>query len=163
MRRSRFRFHHAALWGVCVLLAPSKPTARADALEHLGGDSVEIVAEQIEVDVASSTASLTGRVSLTKGALRVECPRIEVKYEEGPRVTWAKGTGGVHAELRGVRAEAPDAELDLSKHTLELRGGVRLTRGAGWLNADRATIEIATAKVTLTEVRGSIPVASPKP
>ena len=40
---------------------------------------------------------------------------------------------------------------------------MRLTRGQGWLNADKATIEIATAKVTLKDVKGSLPVALPKP
>jgi hypothetical protein len=50
-------------------------------------------------------------------------------------------------------------ELDLTKQVLDLRGGVKLTRGQGWLAADSARIEIATAKVSLTQVKGSIPVA----
>ncbi len=53
-------------------------------------------------------------------------------------------------------------ELDLGKLVLDLHGGVRLTRGHGFLQADRATIDIATAHVTLAQVRGSIPVP-PKP
>jgi lipopolysaccharide transport protein LptA len=126
-------------------------------------DPVELAAEQLEVDVTAGTAVLTGHVSLVRGALRVECPRIDVRYDEAPHVTWAKGSGGVSADIRGVHAEAPEVELDLTRHTLELRGGVRLTRGQGWLNAERATIEITTAKVTLKDVKGSLPVALPKP
>ncbi len=145
--------------GVFALRVP----ARADPLAGIGGDSLEISAERIEVDVFAGTAVLTGHVSLVKGALRVECPRIDVKYDEAPRVTWAKGSGGVTADIRGVHAEAPEVELDMAKHVMELRGGVRLTRGQGWLNADRASIETTTAKVTLRDVRGSIPVALPKP
>jgi lipopolysaccharide export system protein LptA len=98
-----------------------------------------------------------------RGALKVDCPRIDVRYDEAPRVTWAKGSGGVTADIRGVHAEAPEVELDLARHILELRGGVRLTRGQGWLNADKATIEISSAKVTLKDVKGSLPVALPKP
>jgi lipopolysaccharide export system protein LptA len=113
--------------------------------------------------VHAGTAVLTGHVSLVKGTLKVECPRIDVKYDEVPRVTWAKGSGGVTADIRGVHAEAPEVELDLARHALELRGGVRLSRGQGWLNADKATIEIDSAKVTLKDVKGSIPVALPKP
>jgi lipopolysaccharide export system protein LptA len=64
----------------------------------------------------------------------------------------------VSADVRGVHAEAPEVELDLTKQVLELRGGVRLTRGQGWLQAERASIDIGTAKVTLTQVRGAIPV-----
>ena len=37
-------------------------------------------------------------------------------------------------------------------------GGVRLARGQGWLQAEQARIDIATGKVTATQVKGSIPV-----
>ncbi len=60
--------------------------------------------------------------------------------------------------MRGVHAEGPEAELDLVKQVLELRGGVRLARGQGWLQADQARIDIATGKVTASQVKGSIPV-----
>ena len=149
-------------FGIAALaaLGPGRPVFADPAA---GGDPVELAAEQLEVDVPAGTAILTGHVSLVRGALRVECPRIDVRYDEAPRVTWAKGSGGVTADIRGVHAEAPEVELDLARHTLELRGGVRLTRGQGWLNAERATIEITTAKVTLKDVKGSLPVALPKP
>ncbi len=61
--------------------------------------------------------------------------------------------------MRGVHAEAPTVEVDLAKQVLDLRGGVKLTRGQGWLTADSARIEIATAKVSLNQVKGAIPVA----
>jgi hypothetical protein len=65
----------------------------------------------------------------------------------------------VTADLRGVHAEAPSVEFDLGRQVLDLSGGVRLTRGQGWLAADSARIDIATAKVSLVQVKGSIPVA----
>jgi lipopolysaccharide export system protein LptA len=135
----------------------------ADPLAGIGGDSLDLAADKLEVDIPAGTAVLTGHVTLVRGSLRVDCPRIDVKYDEAPHVTWAKGSGGVSADIRGVHAEAPEVELDLAKHVLELRGGVRLTRGQGWLNADKATIEISSAKVTLKDVKGSLPVALPKP
>ena len=138
-------------------------TLVADPLAGIGGDSLDLAADKLEVDIPAGTAVLTGHVTLVRGSLRVDCPRIDVKYDEAPHVTWAKGSGGVSADIRGVHAEAPEVELDLAKHVLELRGGVRLTRGQGWLNADKATIEISSAKVTLKDVKGSLPVALPKP
>lgn len=105
---------------------------------------------------------LTGNVALSKGDLKVACPRIDLKFDNTPHVKWAKGSGGVVADVRGVHAEAPEVELDLGRQILDLRGGVRLTRGQGWLQADRATIDIASAKVTLTQVKGSIPVPPAK-
>ena len=139
------------------------PLALADPLAGIGGDALDLTADKLEVDIPAGTAVLTGHVTLVRGSLRVDCPRIDVKYDEAPHVTWAKGSGGVTADIRGVHAEAPEVELDLAKHILELRGGVRLTRGQGWLNADKATIEISSAKVTLKDVKGSLPVALPKP
>ena len=44
----------------------------------------------------------------------------------------------------------------------KLKGGVRLTRGKGWITAERASIDIPTQKVTLHDVKGSIPVDRPK-
>jgi lipopolysaccharide export system protein LptA len=154
----------ALLLGSALLTVPGgSREARADPLAAVGGESVQLAADRLDVDVHAGSAVLTGHVSLVKGTLKVECPRIDVKYDEAPRVTWAKGSGGVTADIRGVHAEAPEVELDLARHSLELRGGVRLSRGQGWLNADRATIEIDSAKVTLKDVKGSIPVALPKP
>jgi lipopolysaccharide export system protein LptA len=119
---------------------------------------MSIEAERLDVDVTAGEAVLTGNVTIAKGDLKVSCPRIDVKFNTSPHITWARGSGGVQADVRGVHAEAPEVELDLVKSLLELRGGVRLTRGQGWLQAERATIDIASAKVTLAQVKGKIPV-----
>ncbi len=119
---------------------------------------MNVEAERLDVDVNAGEAVLTGKVILSKGDLKVSCPRIDLKFNTSPHITWAKGSGGVQADVRGVHAEAPEVELDLVKQSLELRGGVRFTRGQGWLQAEKATIDIATAKVSLTQVKGSLPV-----
>lgn len=138
-------------------------SAQADPLAGVGGEVLDLAADRLDIDIHAGTAVFTGHVSLVKGTLKVECPRIDVKYDDAPRIIWAKGSGGVGADIRGVHAEAPEVELDLVRHILDLRGGVRLTRGQGWLNADKATIEMDSAKVTLKDVKGSIPVVLPKP
>ncbi len=117
-------------------------------------------AEHLDLDVEARTAVLTGGVKLVKGSLTIACPRVEVRYDQVPHVTWARGSGGVIAAVKGVRAEAPEVELDLAGQALSLRGGVRLTRGEGWITADQATIQIASGKVSMTGVKGSIPVDS---
>ncbi len=141
-----------------LVLTPSAHEAHADPLLAVGGDAMEVEAERLEVDVSAGSAVLTGNVSLAKGGLKVSCPRIDLKFDMTPHVSWARGSGGVVADVKGVHAEAPEVELDLARQQLDLRGGVRLTRGQGWLQADHATIDIATAKVVLTQVKGSIPV-----
>jgi lipopolysaccharide export system protein LptA len=151
----------AALLAVLLTAVPSP--SEADAILGVGGgDALSLQADQLDIDVSAGDALLTGNVSLSKGDLKVACPRIELKFDTSPHVKWARGSGGVSADVRGVHAEAPEVELDLAKQVLELRGGVRLTRGQGWLQADRATINIDTAKVTMSQVKGSVPVPPPK-
>jgi lipopolysaccharide export system protein LptA len=152
------RFPHLLAPLVAGALVLGGPIAVADPL--LGGpaDPVAMQADHLDVDVAAGSAVLVGNVSLAKGDLHVSCPRVEVKFDTSPHVSWARGSGGVSADVRGVHAEAPEVELDLTKQVLDLRGGVRLTRGQGWLHAEHASIDIATAKVSLEQVKGSIPV-----
>ena len=137
----------------------ASPSAIADPLLEVGGgDALSVQADKLDVDVSAGEAVLTGKVTIAKGDLKVSCPRIDLRFNNTPHVSWARGSGGVQADVRGVHAEAPEVELDLRRQVLELRGGVRLTRGQGWLQAEKATIDVATAKVSLTQVKGSIPV-----
>src|SRR5580700_8031310 len=142
---------------VVILLAPVQ-LAQAEIL-GTGGDLVALQADRLDIDILAGDATLTGKVTLSKGDLTVSCPRIDLRFDHAPHVTWARGSGGVTADVRGVHAEAPSVEVDLTRQVLDLRGGVKLTRGQGWLAADSARIEIPTAKVSLAQVKGSIPVA----
>jgi lipopolysaccharide transport protein LptA len=152
MRRALFTISAATLVLVTTSFAP------ADPILDVGKGDVGVQADKLEVDVASGGAILTGNVVLSKGDMVVKCPRVELKFDATPHVTWAKGSGGVVADVKGVHGEAPEVELDMRKHLAEMRGGVRLSRGQGWIQADKATIELLTAKVTATQVKGSIPV-----
>ncbi|HEY2512493.1 MAG TPA: LptA/OstA family protein [Polyangiaceae bacterium] len=141
-----------------TLLPLSRAAADPPTLMRVAEGALSVQADKLEVDVVAGEAILTGNVVLTKGDLKVSCPRIDLKFDTTPHVVWARGSGGVSADVRGVHAEGPDAELDLAKQVLDLRGGVRLARGQGWLQAEQARIEIATGKVVATQVKGSIPV-----
>ncbi len=154
---------HIALAAGLVLLTTSfaPREAGADPLLDVGKGDVGVQADKLEIDVATGTAVLTGQVVLSKGDMAVRCPRVELKFDTSPHLNWAKGSGGVVADVRGVHGEAPEVELDLKKQILELRGGVKLSRGQGWIQADKATIELANGKVTATQVKGSIPVPKP--
>jgi lipopolysaccharide export system protein LptA len=143
-----------------ALIADPPPPAAPEAASR---EPLDVAADRLELDVEAKTAVLSGNVRLTKGAMSVSCPRVEARYDDAPQIVWARGTGGVVAEIRGARAEAPEVELDLGKQIVELRGGVRIARGAGWIKADRATIHMATGKVSMTDVKGSLPVGTGKP
>jgi len=71
------------------LLFPTQ-VARAEIL-GIGGDTVSLQAEHLDVDIMTGEATLTGSVTLTKGDVTVSCPRIDVHFDQTPRVTWAAG------------------------------------------------------------------------
>jgi lipopolysaccharide export system protein LptA len=146
---------------ICAIEAVTAPVSEAagepPSLLQVDGN-LAVQADRLEVNLLAGEAVLTGNVTLSKGDLKVACPRIDLKFDSTPHVIWARGSGGVTADVRGVHAEGPEAELDLPKQVLDLRGGVRLARGQGWLQAEQARIEIATGKVTASQVKGSIPV-----
>jgi lipopolysaccharide transport protein LptA len=144
----------ATATGVAVILASGTMSAEpANA-----GDPLQMSADRLELDIEAKTARLTGHVKLTRGPMSLTCPRVDVRYDQVPHVTWAKGSGGVVADVKGVHAEAPEVEIDMAARTMDLHGGVRLTRGEGWITAERASINIGTGKVSMSEVKGSIPI-----
>lgn len=145
---------------------PEKPAPLADAPsppKPPSEDALDVAADQLDVDVQAKTAVLSGNVKLSKAGMAVSCPRVDARYDDAPRIIWAKGSGGVVAVIKGVRAEAPEVEIDIPAQTLSLKGGVRVAHGSGFIKAERATIHMATGKVSMTDVKGSIPVGAPPP
>jgi lipopolysaccharide export system protein LptA len=144
---------------------PQAPAPLADAppSKPPPEDALDVSADQLDVDVQAKTAVLSGNVKLSKAGMAVSCPRVDARYDDAPRIIWAKGSGGVVAVIKGVRAEAPEVEIDIPAQTLSLKGGVRVAHGAGFIKAERATIHMATGKVSMSDVKGSIPVGAPPP
>lgn len=152
----------AALIAGSALLLSASPASGARGLAAIGGESLDVQANKLDVDIEKGTAVLDGDVTIAMGDLRVQCPKVELRYDQAPQVRWARGSGGVTASLNGITATASEVVVDTAQRVVRLAGGVRLTRGRGWVEAERASIDIGTRKVTLTEVKGSIPVEPPK-
>ena len=151
----------ASALALAAVAVPGSP-AQADPLAVVAGEALDIRAERLNIDVDQGTAILEGNVHAKLGELEVHCPRVEIRYDEAPKVRWARGTGGVEATVRGIRARAQAVEVDVAKRRVSLAGGVHLRRGRGWVKAEHATIDLATRKVQLRDVKGSIRVESPK-
>jgi lipopolysaccharide transport protein LptA len=147
--------------GAALLLLNGAHVANAGPLGVIEGQTLDVKADKLDVDINKGTAVLEGHVTAALGELQVDCTKIEVRYDEAPKVKWAKGSGGVTARLKGIEAQATTVELDVASRTVKLSGNVRLSRGRGWVTADSAAIDITTRKVTLADVKGSIPVQAP--
>jgi lipopolysaccharide transport protein LptA len=155
-------------WGVLVALALASPfvlsgtePAHADPLAVVEGQSLDVRADRLEVDIAKGTAVLHGNVRAVLGELEVECGKIDVRYDEAPVVRYARGTDSVTVRLKGIEAKAATLEVDVARRSVRLQGGVKVSRGRGWVTAEAAQIDIATRHVTLDAVKGSIPVQAP--
>jgi len=132
--------------------------AQAAPLAVIEGEALDVSADHFDIDVERGTATLQGNVVARLGELEVRCPRVELSYDDSPRVKWARAKGGVVARFKGIDATSSAAELDARNRSVTLSGGVRLARGRGWVTAQQATVDIASGKVSLHEVKGSIPV-----
>jgi lipopolysaccharide export system protein LptA len=147
---------------VAAFVGPALPLpAQAGPLAVVAGESLDVRADSLEVDMARGSALLDGNVHAVLGDLEVDCARVEVRYDGAPNVRWAKGTGGVNARAKGFAATATALEVDVVRRSVRLEGAVRLSRGRGWVTADSATIDLNTRKIVLNEVKGSIPVQTP--
>jgi lipopolysaccharide export system protein LptA len=152
----------ALLLSVVSVWVPGAARAQADPLAVVAGEALDVTAERLNVDVEQGTAVLQGQVQVRLGELDVRCPKVEIRYDEAPKVRWARGTGGVYASVRGIEARAQVVEVNVAQRKVNLSGGVYLSRGRGWVKAERATIDLATRKVALRDVTGSIPVEPPQ-
>ncbi len=151
----------AAAFTTSMVWVNADQSAHAGPLAVVAGEVLDVTADALEVNIEAGTAVLDGNVSVKLGELRVDCPRVEIRYDDAPRVKWARGSGGVHAEMRGIVADAAVVQVNVAERRVKLTGGVKLARGRGWVHADEATIDIKTRHVTLSDVKGSIPVSAP--
>lgn len=151
--------------GVATLAALGAVAAlvRAEPIAMVDGQPVGVTADHLVIDLNKASALMKGNVRVQRGDLVLRCDQVDARYDEAPNVTWAKATGNVVAEWKGVHARAPEAELHWRRRVLQLRGGVKIARGGAWVQATEATIDFGSGKVTLEKVSGSIPVPSSLP
>jgi lipopolysaccharide export system protein LptA len=120
-------------------------------------DALDVRADKLEVDWGLAKAVLDGHVQLRRGDILVTCPRVEGRFDASARLLSARGIGPVTADFRGTHAEADDVEVDMSQKVIRLKGHVKVNRNGAKLTAERGTIEIASAHLSLEEVHGVLP------
>ncbi len=120
------------------------------------GEPVAVTAERLDADLSGKTVALSGAVTLRRGELSVRAARVDARLGDGGRVAWARAHGGVRLEHKGSHAEADEVEIDLVDRRVELRGHVVVGRGATRVEAERATLDLTTSRLSLSQVRGSL-------
>lgn len=141
--------------GASAIAAFAAPPTAAPA--PAGSSSpVDVSADRLDVDLAKRSAALAGHVVLRREGLVLRADRLDARFDEAPRVTWAKGVGAVSIEVKGTQAVADEVEVDLTARSLELRGNVTVTRGGSRLAAERATVDLAEGRFSLYAARGTL-------
>jgi lipopolysaccharide export system protein LptA len=140
---------------VFLLLAATSSSA---PLIQIGADVLDVSAKQLDVDLAKGVARLDGGVRIKLGELDVSCDRVDIRYDDAPIIRWARGSGSVRASMRGITATAQSLEVEIPERRVRLVGDVKISRGKGWVQAEHASIDLPTGRITLDEIRGSIPI-----
>jgi lipopolysaccharide export system protein LptA len=120
------------------------------------GPALDMRADELEIDLENRRAELRGNVELSRGDFKLKCAKVEIEYDEDLEVARARGTGGVVAEGKGVRGEAPEVVVDLAARTASLQGGVRVKQKNAVVLAERATVHLDSGRVVLYKVKGTL-------
>ncbi|HEY6560484.1 MAG TPA: LptA/OstA family protein [Polyangiaceae bacterium] len=152
--------------GVCVACTAlcsggGTPAAPAARLLELEGRELSVRADQLEIDVAREVMVLRGNVQARLGELLLSCPTVEARYDADAHLKSARCSAGATAKMKGFSATAQTVDIDVLRRRLRLDGQVRVVRGGGWLHAETAEVDLVTGRVSLNQVRGSIPLESP--
>ncbi|MCC6644483.1 MAG: hypothetical protein IT374_02795 [Polyangiaceae bacterium] len=146
----------AVVSGLALAAAGGSAALARPSVFEAGGEPVSVTAERLEADLSGKTVSLSGAVTLRRGELSLRAPRVEARLRDGGQVAWARASGGVRLEHQGSHAEAEEVEVDLADRRVELRGRVVVGRGASRVEAERATLDLATSRLSLSQVRGTL-------
>lgn len=152
----------AALIGLTLSVWLEPRPAEALPLATVEGKVLELKADSLDLDLEAGTATLKGHVRAELGKLKLRADRVELEYDDAPKVRKVRALGGVTALHDGARVSAERLEVDIAKREAVLLGGVEVRRGGSKLKAARARIDLETKKLKLEQVSGSFAVDSAK-
>lgn len=140
-----------ALISVLLILASTGALAQGAAIPFASlapgdAESVEVTADQLEVNQSTGRAIFSGNVLVGFGEMRLSAARMEVLYdteagEQGP-VSLLLAEGGVTFTNGLEAAESRTAELDLRGGTLKMNGDIILTQGANILSGQALFVDL---------------------
>lgn len=113
---------------------------------HDATSPVEISAEELSVDQASSQASFKGGVLVRQGDLTMACDAMTVEYgpdENGAdEIKVIRMTGGVTFASPSETAESQNAVYNLKTEIITMTGSVLVTQGVTALSSDKLTYNL---------------------
>lgn len=134
-----------------LLAAPVLAQGTGIAFGGLGleaGDPVEILADRLDVDQATGSATFAGNVVIAQGEMRLSAGKVEIEYgsAEGDApagLARLKASDGVTLVSQTEAAEGREAVYDLEAGTIVITGDVLLTQGRNTISGDKLTVNLA--------------------
>lgn len=125
--------------------------ARAQTAQAFGGFSadtsapVEVAADNLSVNQADGSATFTGNVMISQGAMRLKAGQVTVVYAAGgqQRIRSLRAEGGVTLVNGEQAAEAQSANYDVEGGTVTLSGDVVLNQGQNVLSGNELVVNLA--------------------
>ncbi|MGF1454532.1 MAG: LptA/OstA family protein [Alphaproteobacteria bacterium] len=142
------------LLGVLLAFAMTAPlTGRAQSLTVDRTTPIEITADDFEVRPQEEKGIFSGNVRVIQGQLTLAADRMDVTYDgastSGQSIQSLRATGNVRITTPDEQATGGWARYDVAGRTMELGGGVLLTRGPNVLEGARLTIDLETRQSRL--------------
>lgn len=112
---------------------------------------VEIGADQLRVDQTDGSATFSGNVEITQGAMVLAAGEVRVEYATGGqnKIERLHAKGGVTLVSGPDAAESAEAVYTIASGEIVLSGDVLLTQGKNAMSGQKLTVNLATGTGTM--------------
>ena len=116
---------------------------------RLDGSSLEVTADQLNVDQTSGATVFSGNVVAAQGGMRIASETLRLEYQpnsEGgsQRIERLIASGGVTMTTPEEALEGREAVYQLETQMLEMTGSVMLVQGQNMLSGERFVADLRT-------------------
>jgi lipopolysaccharide export system protein LptA len=127
-----------------LLALVAAPAVTAPALA--AGTPVKITADSFVIDQASSTATFTGAVVITRGTMTMWSDKAVVRYGTGGEsdIDGLDATGNVKIKTTGQEASGNRAVFTPDDSVVRMTGNVRVKNAQGTLSGPELTINLSS-------------------
>ena len=137
-----------------ALAVATVPGAALAQSRHDSSAPIDFAADHIELQDKANRAILSGNVRITQAEMVLTAARVTVAYTGkvsggSPQASRIDASGGVTVTRPDQRASGSYGVYDVTRRTVIMLGGVKLTQGANTVNGSRLTINLDTGKAVV--------------
>ena len=132
------------------VLAQGKPSGFGN-LSESSGKPVEAISDEMVLDNDASVAELSGNVEIIQGELHLYADFVRVTYnDEQSEIKTLYAKDNVVVISGEDKATADEADYDLERGTIVLKGNANILQAGNTVRAERAEINVDTGASTLS-------------